>query len=273
MFFPQKWSFFGQGFLEKKEKKEIVFLIVGIPGEPWPSPYLTDSIEIIFLKNGKICGMGVPRDFLIKKPFLGKINALYQKGGIELLKKTLEEIFQIKIDYYLILDLKTLKEITDILGGVEIIVEKDLFDPRFPTKNRGYEKFVLKKGKYLMKGDLLLKYIRTRHPDSDFGRIRRQQKAALALFKKAKKLNLFSDFKKIVSLYLKLKGKTNFSLKDYFLIKKEIEKIEKDKIKFFLLDEKYLLPKKIKIQGNYLWVLIPKKNFKNIKKEIENFCN
>ena len=95
-----------------------------------------------------------------------------------------------KIDYYLVLDLKTLKEIIDILGGVEIVVEKDLFDPKFPKKGGGYEKFILKKGKYLMKGDLVVKYARTRHPDSDFGRIQRQQKTAFALFKKAKNLTL-----------------------------------------------------------------------------------
>jgi len=66
-------------------------------------------------------------------------------------------------------------------GGVKIDVPQRLADPTFPTKDGGTIEVVFDKGPQNMTGERALEYVRTRAPDSDFGRIRRQQQVLGAI--------------------------------------------------------------------------------------------
>jgi len=60
-------------------------------------------------------------------------------------------------------------------------VPKLIDDPTFPDDNYGYDPLYLEPGHYCMDADLALKYARTRHVDSDFGRMQRQQQVIMAI--------------------------------------------------------------------------------------------
>ena len=103
-----------------------------------------------------------------------KINAAYSYGGIELVRKTLKENFDIPIEYYVTINFDHFKEAVDSLfpKGVTIDAEKDL----------DLDQVFIKAGKQKMDGNTLLQYSRFREDEEgDFGRIRRQQQVLSAI--------------------------------------------------------------------------------------------
>lgn len=109
-----------------------------------------------------------------------KLNTAYflgekDKKGVQLLKETLKNMFDIPIHHYAIVDFKNFETIVDLIApdGVEIDVEKDM------SKNIGVS---LKAGKQKLNGKQLLGYARFRHDaEGDFGRVRRQQQVINAV--------------------------------------------------------------------------------------------
>lgn len=104
-----------------------------------------------------------------------KLNTAYYLGGVQLLKKTLNEMFDIPIHHYVVMDFKSFESLIDLIApnGVEIEVEKDM---------SAYIGVTLKKGVHRLNGKELLGYARFRHDEQgDFGRVERQQKVIEAL--------------------------------------------------------------------------------------------
>lgn len=113
--------------------------------------------------------------------YLGLKESIEEKGekdygeGINLLKDTLKQMFDIPIHHYAIVDFKSFETLVDIVApeGVEIDVEKDM------SANIGVS---LKAGKQKLNGKELLGYARFRKDaEGDFGRVRRQQQVINAV--------------------------------------------------------------------------------------------
>jgi hypothetical protein len=64
---------------------------------------------------------------------------------------------------------------------VDIMVPQAIHDETYPTDDYGYQTVDIPAGRQHMDGDTALKYARTRHQDSDFGRIARQQQVVAAV--------------------------------------------------------------------------------------------
>lgn len=60
------------------------------------------------------------------KQIFTKLNAVYANGGAELLKKTLEYNFKVRIDHYLVTDMAGVAAVSTALGGVNVPVSEDL---------------------------------------------------------------------------------------------------------------------------------------------------
>ena len=157
-------------------------LCLGIPGKGHPGEKLTDTIILAVVNLPKnITLISIPRDLLVEISYsnqkkLTKINHLYQIGGIDLIKKKVQEITGIEANNYVIVDLIAVKEIIDALDGLNIYVPYDINDYYFPGPNYSYTTFSIKKGWRYLDGELALKYIRTRHiGEGDFDRMKRQQ--------------------------------------------------------------------------------------------------
>lgn len=104
-----------------------------------------------------------------------KLNTAYYLGGVQLLKDTLNTMFDIPIHHYAIIDFESFESLIDILApnGIEIEVEKDMSEQIGVT---------LTQGVHDLNGKELLGYARFRQDaEGDFGRVERQQKVIEAL--------------------------------------------------------------------------------------------
>lgn len=225
------------------------FLLVGIDkrsnipytynignGEVKHNGFLTDTIILgsIDQNTKQIAMVSIPRDVWVKVPNFGKIkgaqgkinsiynigesNAYPNGGGMGLLKEVVEESLGIEeIHYSARVDFAGFRQGIDILGGVDIMVERSFDDYRYPIE--GKEKADCSGGgdycrfKHLrfvaglnhMSGELALGYARSRSgtngEGSDFARASRQQKVLIAAKDKALKSENLLDPGKLNSLF------------------------------------------------------------------------
>jgi LCP family protein required for cell wall assembly len=263
-----------------KDKDRVNFLFLGIPGESNPAPKLTDTILIINStpKAENPVGISIPRDLLVKYPSANwqtKINALYQKGGIETIKTAISEITGLESNYYLVLDLEGVKKLIDKLDGIDINIEENIYDPKFPAQYNSYEVFSLKKGLQHLDGETALKYIRTRNqPQGDFSRIKRQQQVISALKNKILSLNFFWNFPKILGLWriLEQNSSTNIGLTDIRYAWNLIKKANLDEIEFNTIAPPLVISSTATLGDETASVLIPKLGLNNYS-EIKEYIN
>jgi len=198
--------------IDKNQKDQVNFLILGVAGDGYDAPYLTDTILLAhwLMSQNKIFLFSLPRDLLVKIPGQDswtKLNALYaftrQNKGQEfdLIKQKVENISELPISHVVMVDLETVKNLVDTLGGVNVMVKKDLIDPAFPGPNHSYEIFSIKAGWRYLDGETALKFIRSRHESGgDFSRISRQQDVLQALKQKILQLS-FWDFPTFIKIF------------------------------------------------------------------------
>ena len=178
--------------LKGENSERINILLLGIAGKGKPGGDLTDTIMIasIDTKNKKIALLSLPRDLYASVPdasYSAKINSLYKYGlnnrqDVAPLKKTIESITNLSLNYYLIVNFAGFEKFIDDIGGINVEVQRDIYDPAYPGPNYSYETFELKKGFHKLDGATALKYARERHndPEGDFGRAKRQQQVIQA---------------------------------------------------------------------------------------------
>jgi len=161
---------------------------------------LTDSILLISINpsNETITQISIPRDLYVDGR---KINAYYNSFG---LNKTIEEVYRITgvyPDKYVILDFGAFINMIDILGGIDVYVKEDIYDPYFPTADNGKTVYEIKKGSHHLDGKEALMYARSRKTTSDFDRSERQQQIVQAIRVQLKRLNLLDDLEKTIELF------------------------------------------------------------------------
>jgi LCP family protein required for cell wall assembly len=128
--------------------------------------------------------LSIPRDTLVKIPGRlkrDKINAAYAYGNKELTIKTVENLLDIPIDYYVTVNFQGFKNIVDLMGGVTVEVPFD-----FNDIDAQWHRYYFHKGQQTLKGDAALVFARMRHKDprGDFGRNDRQREIVAALIDK-----------------------------------------------------------------------------------------
>lgn len=182
--------------LEGEKEDRINILLLGVGGETHEAGNLTDTIIIASLKPStkQVSLVSLPRDLV--SPLNGwrkinSVNAYAEKenpgSGGEETAKSIGELFQIPIHYYIRIDFNGFEKIIDELGGVEINVENSFTDYSYPVRGQEnnpdyyarFENLTFTTGPTKMDGELALKYARSRHAagieGSDFARARRQQ--------------------------------------------------------------------------------------------------
>jgi LCP family protein required for cell wall assembly len=110
-----------------------------------------------------------------------RINAAYELGGSQTAMQTVSNVIGQRIDRYAVVGLQGVRDIVDAVGGVDITVTEAIHDDTYPTDDYGYQVVDIPAGRQHMNGDTALKYARSRHQDSDFGRIARQQQVLAAV--------------------------------------------------------------------------------------------
>jgi polyisoprenyl-teichoic acid--peptidoglycan teichoic acid transferase len=161
----------------------------GIPGH-------TDTIAVVVMQPpGGATLISFPRDLWVTIPGYGeqRLNVAYPlgaqsgeaAGGPKLLERTITAAFGLPVDRWARVDFRGFATLVDALGGVEIDVPRTLVDETYPTEDYGTRRLVIPAGRQRMDGAAALAYVRTRAPDSDFGRVGRQQQLLAALREQA----------------------------------------------------------------------------------------
>ncbi len=196
----------------------INVLMIGVGGPNHPGGTLADTIIVASFdpKNKEVALLSIPRDLYvpIHGDGYGKINSAHSYGekqakqtggGPAVLKKTVSDILDMPIHYYVRVDFTALEKIVDTLGGVTVNVEKPIVDLSYPADNMiDYAPFRLAAGVQTLNGKTALKYVRSRHAaggeGSDFARAKRQQKLLTAIKDKALTVGVLANPKKVVDI-------------------------------------------------------------------------
>lgn len=233
--------------LQGQQEDRINILILGLPGENNDGPDMTDMLILASIKPSthELGLLSIPRDLLVRYPgqdtVVTKINALYHDNGNNpaLVEQKIEEITGQHIHYFVALDVSALSQIVESLGGINVYVEEDVFDPAFPTQSHDTEIFSVQKGWRYFDGETAQKYIRTRHSaGGDFARMHRQQSVIEALRKKIFGLNILYDFPTIMNVYKTIHYHVHTNINDtalrpFYDIAKNISY---DKVRYTLID-------------------------------------
>jgi LCP family protein required for cell wall assembly len=103
--------------------------------------------------------------------------------GIGAIRSIVSEITGRPIDAVLIVDLEGVIRVVDAMGGVDINVPEAVNDASYPEPGKGKITLHISAGKQHFDGRTALAYARSRHQDSDYGRMERQQVLLLAIRK------------------------------------------------------------------------------------------
>ncbi len=173
-------------------------LIIGIDTRSSGSGANTDTIIVTSYnyETNDVVMISVPRDLSVEigedSRWYNKINAVYaftkedsEEQGILELKRTVEELTGMEIQYYAMVNFDAFVDIIDSVGGITVNVDNSFTDYQYPLGN-GYQTVSFKAGIQEMDGETALQYARSRHSSqngegSDFMRARRQQKVIMAI--------------------------------------------------------------------------------------------
>lgn len=265
--------------LKGEGDSRINILLIGIAGANHPGGQLADSIEVVSIdpKNKTAAMLSLPRD--LRVPIQGhgqqKINAAHslgvsknKDGGPELMKKTVSDILDLPIHYYIRIDFSGFIKFIDALGGIKIDVTKPISDPYYPDEAmKGYSPFYIKTGIQQMNGSTALKYARSRQTTSDFDRSRRQQEIMLAVKEKALSAGVLLNPKKLSDV-MNILGdhlRTDMQLNEIQRVFDIVKDLNTSEIATEVLDSSEDGPLKAINSGGYY--LVPRTgNFKEVQR-------
>ncbi len=146
------------------QKTSYNILLLGYGGDGHDGAYLTDTIMIVHLdiKKNKALLISLPRDLWVNVPgktkdFHAKINSVYEmglypedypeidkkytgkQGAAELAKYVAGQVSGLTIDNYVGVDFGGFKDIIDLVGGVDVVVEKTFDDYEYPIDGKEKE--------------------------------------------------------------------------------------------------------------------------------------
>jgi polyisoprenyl-teichoic acid--peptidoglycan teichoic acid transferase len=216
------------------QKGVFNILLLGTGGTGHSGGGLTDSIIVVHVDTNKKTSalISIPRDLWV--PGNRKINAEASVNGIQNVGSVVKNVTGLPINYYVAIDFdKFIKMIND-LGGIEVTVPKTFSDDFYPVKGLEnetcgftadeinsfkakysgfelekqfacrYERIHFDKGPAELNGETALKFVRSRHGDSDFGRSARQFAILKGIAKKSISGKTIDSLSKLIRTDLNL---------------------------------------------------------------------
>ena len=254
-----------------EEKERVNILLLGIDRRPDEAglPTRTDTMMVLTLDPySNTAGMlSIPRDLWVPiklndgSIMRERINTAhvygelynYPGGGPALAKATVQYNFGITVHYYALLDFKGFEKIIDELGGITIDLKKPLIDYEYPTDDYGTKRIYIPAGVQNLDGEKALWYARSRHQDSDIGRMKRQQEVIMAVRDKALRVNVLPKLPKLFT-QLSSSIKTDLSISEIIKLAGIGKDIPEENITGASIDLTYATPT-ITAQGADVMVL------------------
>jgi len=263
--------------LKRSDKNTINILLLGIAGGRHEGPNLSDTIIFASLntKESKITLVSLPRD-VWSSDIDSKINTAYAKGevkksggGLILAKSVVSKITGQSIDYAVVIDFSGFVRAVDLIGGLNVNIERTFDDFEYPIAGKEddpcenkaedleklatassqleafpcrYEHLHFDKGLNHMDGDAALKFVRSRHAKgeegTDFARSQRQEKIIKAFMEKVFSLQIIVNPAKLIGLYNAVEQSvdTDIAENEFDDFVKLAQKFQKAKIESVVLD-------------------------------------
>ena len=148
--------------------------------------------------------MSLERDILTKykdkdgEIVEAKLNSAYASGGAKLAISTIQEMMNIHIDRYVLINMKGLVQLVDAVGGITV---NNTFDfPISIEENEPEYTAKIEPGVQKINGDQALVYARMRYqdPEGDYGRQKRQREVIKKVVEKVLSLNSVSHYQAIL---------------------------------------------------------------------------
>lgn len=134
----------------------------------------SDTLMLVHLpaQGDAVTVMSIMRDLWVPIPGHGeaKVNAAFSYGGVPLTIRTVESLFDVRIDHVAVVDFAGFADISTALGGVDVVSPKAFESRNVP----GYR---FRAGVNHVAGEQALAFVRERYafPDADHQRVRDQQ--------------------------------------------------------------------------------------------------
>lgn len=279
--FPVIFQYFFQKEIDlKKTESGVSVLFLGIGGGKHDGPLLTDTIiyASIDSKFQKTTLISIPRDLWLPD-IKAKINTAYvigeekkKGGGIILAKAAVEKILNQQVNYVLRIDFNGFVKAIDVIGGIDVVVEKSFEDLEYPIAGKEtdtcgftgseferkatssavfeefpcrYEHLIFQQGEQRMDGEEALKFVRSRHAKgsegTDFARTRRQEITIEAFKKKVFSLNILLNPSKLMGLYDVFQNSLDTNIKseeydDFIKLVQKMKDAQTNNVVFFYSD-------------------------------------
>lgn len=244
---------FNKGNIQlKTADSNVNVLLLGIGGGSHDGPNLTDTIIFASISpgDGRLTLVSIPRDLWVTD-LDARINTAYAKGelkkdggGLTLSKAVVKKVVDQPVDYALVIDFSGFVRIVDLLGGIDVEVEREFDDYEYPIEGKEndpcdnkeedldklatassqlevfpcrYEHIHFDKGLTHMDGETALKYVRSRHANgeegTDFARSKRQEKIITAVKNKTLSAGTLINPARLINLYSTVQNSIHTDIK------------------------------------------------------------
>lgn len=203
-------------------------LLIGSDAGPDRWSLRTDTLVVLSIdvETGRMALFGVPRNMVgVPLPpesagafrdgrFPGLLNALYvyamghpgafpggDARGFRAVTGAVQELVGVRLDGAVVVNLAGFVELIDALGGLWINVPERLVDANYPLEDgSGHIRLDIRPGCQHLDGRMALAYARSRHQDSDYGRMRRQQAVLVAIGRQIDPLALLPKVARLLDI-------------------------------------------------------------------------
>ena len=168
---------------EQASDEPLDVLVLGVDRRPSSAEGESTRSDTMMLvrvipATGEVRLLSVPRDLYVevKSGEKNRINTAYAYGGVENARAVMQDLTEVDIDNYVIVDFEGFEQVIDAMGKVRVDVGTGVF-PASWNMGEGFER---------LNGHKALKYARYRGtPGADLDRIDHQQKLLAALRRQA----------------------------------------------------------------------------------------
>ena len=258
-------------------------LILGKAGEGHDAADLTDTIIFASISHvdPSLSLVSLPRDIWIPE-LRAKLNSTYywgnqkkEDGGLILTKSTVESIVGQPVHYGLVIDFSGFMKIIDVLGGVEVEVERGFVDDKYPIAGKENDEcdgdleykcrdktISFEEGIKTMDGETALIFARSRNAEGDEGtdlaRETRQQKILEAIQAKTLSSEVFLSPKKILAVWdvVQESVETDIDTSAGSILARRLFQT-RNKIKSHILPEDLLINPPAQYKYDNLYVFVP----------------
>ena len=203
-------------------------LLIGSDAGPDRWSVRTDTMVVLSIDvaTGQAALFGIPRNLVgVPLPresagafrdgrFPGLLNALYvyamghpeafpggDARGFRAVTGAVQELVGVRLDAAVVVNLRGFVQLVDAIGGLWIDVQVPVVDRNYPLEDgSGHIALDIRTGCQRLDGRMALAYARSRHQDSDYGRMGRQQAVLLALAKQVDPLALVPKVPELLAI-------------------------------------------------------------------------